>query len=150
MLKTGEIAPDFTLPDETGQPVTLSDYRGKSPVVLVFYPMNWTGVCTAQLCEFRDSYAELTAAGVQVFGVNPAGEGNHRRFKAHFRLPFPLLVDRGLHVARLYETSLGWGSLGVPNRSVCVIGKDGRIVFARMGKPAPSVILAALSASASG
>ena len=144
MLQLGETAPDFSLQDEEGRTVTLSDYRGKCPVVLVFYPMNWTGVCTLQLCEFRDAYADLAAAGVQVFGVNPASEGNHRRFKSHFRLPFPLLVDHGLKVARLYETSLGWGALGVPNRSVYAIGTDGRIVFARMGKPAPQVVLQAL------
>lgn len=144
MLKVGEMAPDFTLPDEQGNPVSLATYRGRSPVVLIFYPCDGTLVCTTQLCEIRDSYAELTAAGAVAFGLNSLGERSHRRFAERHRFPFPLLVDAGSRVARKYGTALGWGPFSMTNRSVYVVGADGRIIFAEIGKPSPKRILAAL------
>lgn len=144
MIPVGELAPDFTLPDEQGHPVTLSSFRGKHPVVLIFYPGDSTYVCTRQLCEVRDSFAEFQAAGAVVFGMNPQGPESHQRFIEKYDFPFPLLVDAGNAVARLYKSVLGWGRLSLPNRTVYVIGKDGRIAFARRGKPAPQEILGAL------
>ncbi len=145
MLPIGEIAPDFTLADDQGCTVTLSDFRGRKAVVLVFYPADQTPGCTAQLCEMRDSYAELTAAGVEVFGVNPGNETSHQRFIERRRLPFRLLVDRDRQVAKLYRTQLGWGPLGITLRSVYGIDRDGRIAFARPGKPTPRKVLEALT-----
>lgn len=145
MLSVGDLAPDFTLPNQNGEPVLLSSYRGKCPVVLIFYPGDSTPVCTSQLCEVRDSYAEFQQAGAVVFGVNPWGEESHRRFAERHHFPFSLLVDRGNQVARQYEAVLGWGPLSFPNRTVYVIGRDGRILFARRGKPTPAEVLASLS-----
>lgn len=147
MLKVGDPAPEFNLPDEAGNRHRLSDYRGKNPVVLIFYPMNQTPVCTAQLCEVRDAYADLKAAGAVVFGVNPAGAESHQTFVQRHSFPFHLLVDADREVARQYRTLLGWGKLSINNRSVYVIGKDGKILFARPGKPAPAEMLAALQAA---
>jgi peroxiredoxin Q/BCP len=144
MLKVGEIAPDFTLCDEQGHQHTLSAHRGKSPVVLVFYPMNQTRVCTSQLCEMRDAYEELAAAGLVVFGINPADRESHQQFVERHGFPFHLLVDEEKAVARLYKTVLGWGALSINNRSVYVVGKEGRILFARVGKPSPQEVLAAV------
>lgn len=144
MIPVGEPAPDFTLPDEQGHSVTLSSFRGKHPVVLIFYPGDSTYVCTRQLCEVRDSFAEFQAAGAAVLGVNPQGAESHQRFVERYDFPFPLLVDPGNQVARLYRSVLGWGRLSLPNRTVYVIGKDGRVAFARRGKPAPQEILEAL------
>lgn len=148
MLKVGDPAPDFTLTDEAGDRHRLSDYRGKNPVVLIFYPMNQTPVCTAQLCEVRDAYADLKAAGAVVFGVNPAGAESHQSFSQRHSFPFRLLIDEDKQVARLYQSVLGWGKLSINNRSVYVIGKDGKVLFARPGKPAPQEMLAAIQTAA--
>ena len=144
MLKVGDTAPDFTLLDEQGQRHTLSAHRGQRLVVLVFYPMDQTKVCTSQLCEMRDAYEDLAEAGLAVFGINPGDRESHQAFVQRHGFPFHLLVDEGKAVAKLYKTVLGWGALSLTNRSVYVVGKDGRIVFAQPGKPAPAEVLAAL------
>ncbi len=148
MLKVGDVAPEFTLADERGQRVALSSFRGKCPVVLVFYPGDSTPLCSAQLCEIRDSWDAFTVAGVQVFGINPFSEASHRRFAESRKLPFRLLVDPGNRVAALYRAAIGWGRLSFVNRCVYLIGADGRILFARIGKPAPAAVLAALAPAA--
>lgn len=146
MLAVGETAPDFTAEDERGDRVSLSDYRGRKAVVLVFYPGDSTPLCTKQLCEFRDSYEELTRAGVEVFGVNPFGAGSHQRFVERHGFPFRLLVDRGLQVARRFGIAVGWGPLSWVGRGVIAIDRDGRVAFSEKGKPEPARVLAALQA----
>jgi peroxiredoxin Q/BCP len=136
-LEVGSIAPDFSTADQDGNPVELAKLRGKN-VVLVFYPADDTTVCTQQLCEFRDTWASVQSANAVVFGVNPAGGAKHDRFKKKYRLPFPLLVDEGQGIAKLYNA----GGL-VPRRTVYLIGPDGKIRFAQRGKPEPSQVLAA-------
>lgn len=147
MLQVGETAPDFTAQDEAGRTVKLSDFRGRKAVVLVFYPGDSTPLCTQQLCEFRDSYADLEQAGAAVFGVNPFGSGSHRRFTERHAFNFPLLVDRGLSISRAFDTSGGWGPISWVKRAVIAIGADGRILFAKKGKPDPSEVLEALRAA---
>ena len=139
LLAVGSEAPDFSLADEQGRLVHLSGYRGKQPVVLVFYPMDETPVCRGQLCELRDHWERFTEQGVAVFAVNPGGAESHEKFKQRHGFPFPLLVDSGKKVASKY----GAGGLLV-KRSVYAIGKDGRIVFAERGKPSSATILAAI------
>ena len=136
-LPVGSRAPDFTLPDDAGQSVTLSKLAGRS-VVLVFYPGDETPGCTKQLCQFRDDWGEAVARGVEVFGVNPGSAQNHGKFRQKFHFPFPLLVDRGQKVAALYHAS----GLFV-KRTVYLIGPDGKIRFGRRGMPPPSEVLAA-------
>ena len=142
-LAVGTQAPDFTAPDQDGRAVTLSALRGR-PVVLVFYPADDTPGCTAQLCELRDAWGEIQAAGVLVFGVNPAPAGRHARFRAKHGYPFPLLVDEGARIARDYAAK--WPLL--VRRTVYAISPEGRIAFARRGKPAPREMLAALERGA--
>jgi peroxiredoxin Q/BCP len=137
-LAVGTPAPDFSIPDPDGSRVTLSSFRGKN-VVLVFYPADDTSVCTKQLCEFRDSWAAVQAANAVVFGVNPARGTRHDQFRKKHDLPFPLLVDEGQKVARLYKSNGGL----VPRRTVYLIGPDGLIRYARRGKPEPAEVLAA-------
>lgn len=139
LLAVGLEAPDFGLADEQGRLVQLSGYRGKQPVVLVFYPMDETAVCRGQLCELRDHWDRFTAQGVAVLGVNPGAAASHEKFKQRYAFPFPLLVDDGKKVASKY----GAGGL-IVKRSVYAIGKDGRIVFAQWGKPPSETILAAI------
>ncbi len=130
-LPPGVPAPEFTLPDQDGAPVTLSAYRGRN-VVLVFYPGDDTPVCRKQLCEFRDA----RPANAALLGINPQSAASHARFRRRYTLPFPLLVDRGGRVAALYHA----GGLLV-RRTVYLIGPDGRIRYARRGKPAPAEVL---------
>lgn len=136
-LPVGGDAPDFALPDHDGAMVSLADLRGKN-VVLVFYPADETMTCTKQLCEFRDSWAAAQARDAVVFGVNPAGAAKHAAFRSHHRLPFPLLVDSGQQVASRYHAN----GL-IVKRTVYLIGKSGKIRYARRGKPDPTEVLAA-------
>jgi peroxiredoxin Q/BCP len=138
-LPVGTPAPDFTLPDDSGRPVTMSALRGRS-VVLVFYPGDNTPGCTRQLCQLRDRWREARARGVEVFGVNPQSAASHRKFRDRFGFPFPLLVDHGRKVAALYNAS---GI--VVKRTVYLIGPDGTIRFARRGMPRPEEVLAVLA-----
>jgi peroxiredoxin Q/BCP len=131
-LSVGATAPDFTLPDQLGQPVHLAGLRGHN-VVLVFYPGDDTTVCRRQLCEFRDSWGPA-----RVLGVNPQSAASHQRFIERYSFPFPLLVDKGKRVASLYNA----GGL-IVRRTVYLIGPDGVIRFARRGKPSVSEVLAA-------
>jgi peroxiredoxin Q/BCP len=135
-LAVGTPAPEFSLRDEGGNQVTLASLRGKN-VVLVFYPADDTSVCTKQLCEFRDNWAQALAKNSVVFGVNPAMPSKHASFRNRYNFPFPLLVDSGQKVGEVYHTR----SL-VPRRTVYLIGPDGRIRFARRGKPDPNEVLA--------
>jgi len=135
-LPVGTPAPEFSLRDDAGRTVKLSALRGKG-VVLVFYPGDDTPGCTRQLCEFRDEWKAAKARGVKVFGVNPQGAQSHAKFREKFKLPFPLLVDRGSKVAALYHAD----GL-IVKRTVYLIGPDGVIRFARRGKPAPEEVLA--------
>ena len=139
LLPPGSEAPDFTLADDAGRRARLWDFRGKQAVVLVFYPMDETPGCRRQLCEIRDQWAMFQTRGVALFGVNPGSPASHARFRQNHRFPFPLLVDQGKKLARLY----GSGGLLV-RRTVYAIDKSGRIAFAARGKPEPSRILAAL------
>lgn len=137
-LPTGSAAPEFVLPDDAGHNVALTSFRGKN-VLLVFYPGDDTPGCTKQLCELRDNWDRLRAAGVQVFGVNPQGGKSHASFRQKRNLPFPLLVDKGQKVAELYHAN----GL-IVKRTVYLIGADGKIKFGRRGMPSPDEVLAPL------
>ena len=135
-LAVGAPAPDFTLPDQDGNLVTLSAVRG-SNVILVFYPADETTVCRRQLCEFRDRWPLAREKNTLVFGVNPQSAESHAKFRNRRQLPFPLLIDRGQKVGELYHTR----GLAV-KRTVYLIGPDGAIRYARRGKPEPEEVLA--------
>ena len=128
-LPVGAAAPDFSLPDESGRVLRLAELRG-SNVVLVFYPADDTRVCTRQLCQFRDEWSEAQKRGVNVFGVNPQNARRHSDFRRKFSLPFPLLVDSGQAVGKLYRTN----GL-IVKRTVYLIGRDGIICFSQRGVP---------------
>jgi peroxiredoxin Q/BCP len=134
-LPAGSQAPDFSLPDESGHTVRLSELRGRN-VVLIFYPGDDTTVCTKQLCQFRDDWSEARARGVEIFGVNPQSAEKHAQFRRKYSFPFPLLVDRGQKVGELYHT-IGL----IVKRTVYLIGRDGVIRFSRRGVPAPHDVL---------
>lgn len=144
MLQVGDVAPDFTLPNEQGHPVALASFRNVHPVVLIFYPGDNTPVCTAQLCAVRDQHQAYVDAGAVVLGINPGSGESHRRFMQRHHFQFHLLVDAERAVARQYGALLGWGPLTVINRTVYVVGSDGRIAFAQRGVPNNATVLAAI------
>ena len=122
-VNVGDIAPDFTLPDQTGTPVRLGDLLGRKTVVLYFYPKDQTPGCTVEARAFRDQYDAFTAAGAEVVGVSADTVASHRRFVASHGLPFLLLSDRGSVVRELYGVEKTLGVL--PGRVTYVIDQAG-------------------------
>lgn len=102
-LKIGQAAPDFESKDQNGKPIKLSDYRGKK-VILYFYPKDSTPGCTAQACNLRDHFDELSNAGYVVLGISPDSEKRHQNFIAKNELPFTLISDEDKSVHELYHT----------------------------------------------
>jgi peroxiredoxin Q/BCP len=143
-LHAGDPAPDFTLLAQDGAQVTLSSLRGR-PVVLIFYPMDQTPGCTAQLCAARDDADRYAAAGVDVFGVNNGSAASHERFVAKHSLRTPLLVDAGLNTAAAYDAVIGLGKLRIINRTVVGISPSGTISYYKRGAPSTDAILAAVA-----
>jgi peroxiredoxin Q/BCP len=135
-LAPGDQAPDFTLPDADGTPVSLSSYRGRR-VIVYFYPAAMTPGCTTEACDFRDNLAELNGAGVAVLGISPDQPARLAAFREKEKLNFPLLSDPDHQVLQAYgaygEKKLyGKTTVGVI-RSTFVVGADGRIEQARYG-----------------
>lgn len=131
MVEEGKPAPDFELPSDSGETVTLSSFKGK-PVVLYFYPKDNTSGCTTQACAIRDAWSEFEEAGAVVLGVSPDGVGSHQKFKGAFDLPFTLLADQDHTVAEAYgvwqqKSRYGRTYMGIV-RSTFVIGPDGNVV----------------------
>jgi peroxiredoxin Q/BCP len=150
MIERGQPAPDFTLPDQDGEPVTLSELRGR-PVVLYFYPKADTPGCTTQACGIRDHASDYVAAGAVVLGVSPDPVEAIKRFHGGQSLNFTLLADEDHSVCDLYgvwaEKSMYgrtfWGAL----RATFVIDPDGTVarVFPKVSpKTHDEVVLKAL------
>ncbi|MFG1808733.1 peroxiredoxin [Streptomyces sp. NPDC049040] len=124
-LQAGDKAPDFTLPNQAGEPVTLSDVLGGSVVVLYFYPKDNTRGCTAEACSFRDSYESFTDAGAVVIGISSDSVASHEKFAGQHELPFTLLSDAGRAVRKQYGAATLAGV--VPGRTTFVIDREGVI-----------------------
>lgn len=129
-LTIGDLAPDFTLDDQDGRPVTLSSLRG-SKVVLYFYPEAMTPGCTTEACDFRDNLNSFASAGIRVLGVSKDDVPKLKRFTERDRLNFTVLSDKELAVQQRYGV---WGEKALYGkivigaiRSTFVIGEDGRI-----------------------
>jgi thioredoxin-dependent peroxiredoxin len=130
LLAEGDLAPDFTLPDQDGNEVTLSELRG-APVVLYFYPRADTPGCTAQACGVRDRAADYDAAGARVIGVSPDPVKAVSKFADKYSLGFRLLADDEHSVADLYGTWVeksmyGKKYMGV-QRATFIVDAEGRI-----------------------
>jgi peroxiredoxin Q/BCP len=152
MIAEGQPAPDFTLHDQDGTPVSLSGLKGK-PIVLYFYPKDDTPGCTTEACSFRDARADYESAGATVLGVSPDDVKSHKKFATKFSLPFTLLADPDHAVCEAYavwkeKNMYGRKSFGV-ERTTFVIDRAGVIskIFPKVKVPGHSdAVLAALQA----
>lgn len=122
-LKEGDRAPDFVARTSDGSEFRLSDFRGKSGLVLFFYPKDGTRICTAEACAFRDSYQKFQEAGFEVVGISSDSNGSHLEFAAEHRLSFPLLADEDGALRRLFGVPKLLGLL--PGRVTYVINREG-------------------------
>ena len=110
MLKAGERAPEFTLPDETATDRSLTELLRTGAIVLYFYPADFTPGCTGQACVLRDLHAEIESAGLRVVGISPQSPESHAKFRAKYNLPFVLLSDQHKAVTKMYGVN---GPLGI-------------------------------------
>lgn len=139
MLQVGDEAPQFEADSTQGQ-VRLRDWLGSKPIVLIFYPMDDTPGCTAQLCAVRDSKRQYEALGAVVLGVNPASMDRHRQFADKHGYDFPIVYDQGERIRKQYKVGKILGLLA-QQRIVYVIGRDGRIAFSAKGTPSTETLL---------
>jgi peroxiredoxin Q/BCP len=126
MLANGTRAPEFELADQDGRRHTLASLLADGPLILYFYPADFTPGCTKEACSFRDLHQELMKAKLRVVGVSPQDVESHRRFADKHDLNFPLLADPDKAVVKAYDLDgpLGFGV----RRGTYLIGRDGRIV----------------------
>ena len=122
-IRVGDEAPEVALPDARGEVVRLSSFRGVSPVVLYFYPADFTPGCTAEACAFRDAYEAFMEAGAVVIGVSGDSGERHAAFAARHGLPFILLSDREGEARRAYGVGRTLGIL--PGRATYIIDREG-------------------------
>jgi peroxiredoxin Q/BCP len=111
MLKTGTRAPDFTLPNQDDQSVSLRSLSGKGPFIIYFYPADFTPGCTKEACSIRDLHQEIQGVGLRIVGVSPQSTESHRRFRDKHGLPFDLLSDPDKVAIKAYDLDgpLGFG-----------------------------------------
>lgn len=132
-IEIGQKAPAFVLSDSAKNAVKLEDYKGKN-VLLLFFPLAFTGVCTAELCSLRDDIASYNNANAQIFGISVDSLFTLAKFKEEQKLNFPLLSDFNKEVSAaygaIYEDFLGMK--GVSKRSAFVIDKDGVVRYAEV------------------
>ena len=138
-IANGTPAPDFELPDQHGNLVRLSQYRGRSAVVVYFYPKDDTTGCTIEACRFRDDFEKFRSTGAEIIGISDDSSESHERFASKYKLPFTLLSDKGGHVRKLYGVKKTFGV--IPGRVTFVIDRQGivRHVFSSQSSPARHV-----------
>jgi peroxiredoxin Q/BCP len=122
-VDVGSVAPDFTLPSQWGEMISLEDFIGKKPVVLFFYPKDDTPGCTKQACGFRDDFDEFRKLDAEVIGISSDSVESHERFAKKHNLPFTLLSDERGNVRKLYGVPNTFGL--VPGRVTYAIDREG-------------------------
>jgi peroxiredoxin Q/BCP len=123
MLKAGERAPEFTLPDDAGTDRSLTELLSSGAIVLYFYPADFTPGCTRQACGFRDLHEQVQRAGLRVVGISPQSPESHAKFRAKYSLPFVLLSDQHKAVVKMYGVN---GPLGIAVRRASFLIDGGR------------------------
>lgn len=137
-LKVGDAAPNFTLKDTNNQSYSLSDYKGKSNVVILFFPAVGTGVCEKELCSTRDSMKDYENLNAQVFAISVDSPFSQKLWVDKHNFNFPLLSDFNKEVSQLYGAFYDvwlpgkWDLKGVSKRSAFVVDKNGIIQYAEV------------------
>lgn len=125
MLKPGDLAPEFVLSDENGDEVTLTKLLKDGPIILYFYPADFTPGCTKEACSIRDIHDDILSVGLRVFGVSPQDQESHARFKEEHKLPFSLICDPEKVAVKMYDVD---GPFGVGVRRVTyLVGQNQKI-----------------------
>ncbi len=139
-VQVGDRAPDFTLPNQSGESVSLSDFLGKKNIVLYFYPKDDTPGCTTEACAFRDSYEVFKDAGAEVIGISSDSAQSHQRFAMKHQLPYILLSDARGKIRKCYGVPATFGLL--PGRVTYVIDKQGivRHIFSSQFTPEQHIV----------
>ncbi len=127
LLRVGAVAPDFSAPLSTGKTFVLSAYRGKNPVVLYFYPADFTAGCTQEACAFRDNYKQLEEKGVMLVAISHDPATSHARFSKEYALPFPLISDTNRAIGKAYGVDRLGGLIPLPKRVTYVIDTEGKV-----------------------
>jgi peroxiredoxin Q/BCP len=123
MLKAGERAPEFALPDDTATERNLTELLSPGAIVLYFYPADFTPGCTRQACVLRDMHQEIAKAGLRIVGISPQSPESHARFRSKYNLPFVLLSDQHKVVVKMYGVN---GPLGLGVRRASYLIDAGR------------------------
>jgi len=133
-LSVGDVAPDFSLPDQDKQVVSLAELRG-TPVLLVFYPFAFSGICTGELCQLRDELTAYTDAGVTVLAISTDPVFSLKAFKAQEGFEFRLLSDFWPHGAAAQAYGVFNEKAGMALRGTFLVGADGKVAFAEVNQP---------------
>jgi peroxiredoxin len=133
-LSVGDVAPEFSLPDQDRQVVSLADLRG-APVLVVFYPFAFSGICTGELCQLRDELSVYSDAGVRVLAVSTDPAFSLKAFKAKENFDFPLLSDFWPHGATAQAYGVFNEKAGMALRGTFLVDPEGRIAFAEVNQP---------------
>jgi thioredoxin-dependent peroxiredoxin len=137
MIKAGERAPEFTLPDEKGIDRSLTGLLSSGAIILYFYPADFTPGCTRQACQLRDLHTEILRAGLRVVGVSPQSPASHTKFREKYNLPFELLSDEHKTVIKMYGLNGPLG-IGVRRASYLIDGsrrvRDAVLADLRIGR----------------
>ena len=127
-LIIGETAPEFALVNQYGETVSLSDFRDKRNVVVVFYPLSFSGICTGELCELRDNFAAFDDANVELLAISVDSKFVQKQFAEHEGYKFSVLADFWPHGAVAREYGVFIEEAGISNRATFVINKEGELV----------------------
>lgn len=127
-LIIGDQAPDFTLVNQFGESVSLSDFRGKRNVVLVFYPLSFSGICTGELCELRDNFAQFESADVELLAISVDSKFVQKKFAEQERYKFGVLADFWPHGGVAKDYGVFIDEAGIATRATFVINKEGNLV----------------------
>ena len=135
-IRKGDKAPAFSLPARLGEPVDISADLGKRPIVLLFFPFAFSGVCNDQLCHFRDTWSQWQQLDAAVYGISVDSPIANDKWRADLDLPFPLLSDMNREVTRAWDLLHEdlKGVKDIARRAVFVIGPDGTVVYDWVGE----------------
>ena len=127
-LLIGDSTPDFSLPNQFGETVSLSQFKGKKNVVIVFYPLSFSGICTGELCEIRDNFANFERADVELLAISVDSKYVQKQYAEKEGYKFSVLADFWPHGSVAKDYGVFLEESGIANRATFVINKDGELV----------------------